>query len=66
MQLINRRLVGVMSGAVILLTACGADTSGSADDEPTRSASSPSTATALPRIGLPVEPGATVEGPHRR
>jgi pimeloyl-ACP methyl ester carboxylesterase len=71
MQLRERGLIGVASGALVLLTACGGGPARSADDEPTRSASrssaatSPSasaTETALRRIALPVRRGATVEG----
>jgi hypothetical protein len=83
MQLPNRRMIGVASGALVFLTACGGNSSNLAEPEPTKSASpltsSPSsssgqpltptasasdadTEAALPRIALPVESGATVEG----
>src|SRR3954454_8246383 len=65
MQLAERGLIGVASGALVLLTACGGGAARSADDEPTRSASPSATSTtetALPRIALPVRRGAIVEG----
>jgi hypothetical protein len=58
MQLICRGPIGVASGALILLTACGGDTSSSADDEPTRSAS-PSTISAAPSSSQPFAPTAS-------